>query len=456
MKQLLVVDDEPRIVRILKELFDEAGHQVRTAEDVAGAKKVIDGTAIDLIVSDIRLPDGNGIDVLKHALAHQPGVQVILITAYGSVQDAVHAMRLGAYDFVQKPFDLEALSLQVERALAATRTEEDLLVLREERRRKRRTLVGQSLAMRRVKELVAAVAPNPTTVLIGGESGTGKELVAEAIHDASRARDRPLVRINCLAIPGELLESELFGHDRGAFTGADKSRKGWFEVASGGTLFLDEIADVPQSFQGKLLRTLEEQRITRVGGRTEIPIETRLVAASNVDLEERVREGRFREDLFYRLNVFPIHIPPLRERVEDIPALAESLLSDLSIRFGRPQVKISRIAAEVLAGHSWPGNVRELRNVLERALVIAHGETIDLGHLPEEIVATPPAVAGEPAPRSTEGSLVERVEEFKKRCLVEALQGSQWVKSNAARSLGLSPRALSHYVARYDLDRYRS
>jgi len=302
--------------------------------------------------------------------------------------------------------------------------------------------------MRSVRELIDAVAATGSTVLLTGESGTGKELVAEAIHRASGVSG-PLVRVNCLAIPGELMESELFGHVKGAFTGATESRKGLFELADRGTLFLDEVADLPLGLQGKLLRALEEQRICRVGSGHEVALSVRMIAATNTDLKTRVEQGRFREDLYYRLNVFPIELPPLRARRQDVPALTTCLLDEIVVRLGRPGPGIGDEALEVLAGYHWPGNVRELRNILERAAVLAVDGPIGADHLPAELFEQNDPLGPTP------GGLAEQVEAYKVQLLLDALRSCGWVKKEAAERLGLSPRALSHYISKYELDRHR-
>ena len=451
MARILVVDDEPKIRRQISMLLGEDGHAVEQAGEVAQAEKLLGESVFDLLISDVRLPDGSGISLLETARQSQPTIAMLIITAYGSVEDAVEAMRLGAFDYIQKPFTLEALRMVCQRALSdVTLKAEHRYLLEESRRARGGGLVGSSRDMERIRELIAVAATHPSTVLLTGESGTGKELVAEAVHSHSGMQDRPLVRVNCPAIPADLFESELFGHIKGAFTGAQESRKGKFELAGGGTLFLDEISELPMHLQSKLLRALEERRFTRVGGTREIRVELRVVAATNRNLEEAVEKGRFRQDLYYRLNVFPIHIPPLRQHLEDIPELSEHLLRQVATQFHMPHSGITDEALLLLRSYSWPGNVRELRNVLERGLLLAGGSEVDLAHLPSGLAeGQTTTLPGDG------GGLNQQVEEYRKKLILEALKQSRWRKKDAARALGLSARALSHYIAKYDLDSMR-
>jgi DNA-binding NtrC family response regulator len=452
MRRILVVDDEAKITKLIARRLVEQGYGVETCLDTASARAQLEAEIFDLLISDVRLPDGSGIDLLEHARRVTPETQAILITAYGQVEDAVRAMRLGALDYIQKPFEMDALLALVERALNTTNLREELRVLRSDAASVggARGLTGESPAIQEVLEMIARVAPTPTTVLLGGESGVGKERAAEAIHNAGLSGARPLVRVNCPAIPAELMESELFGHVKGAFTGAHESRKGWFEIADGGTLFLDEIADIPLNLQSKLLRVLEDRRIIRVGSRREVPVDVRLIVATNVDLAEQVKHGAFREDLFYRLNVFPIVLPPLRDRRADIPALVDELLARIAVRLGRRPPDVDADFVQALVEHHWPGNVRELRNVLERASVLAGDRPLSVDVLPVEILD--PTACGH---AGNDDGFVAQVDRFKEGLLVDTLHAVDWVKKDAAARLGLSPRALSHYILRHKLDRRR-
>ncbi|MBN2495485.1 MAG: sigma-54-dependent Fis family transcriptional regulator [Deltaproteobacteria bacterium] len=449
MRRILVVDDEPKILRLIGDMLEEAGYSVERATNGERARELLDSEIFDLLISDVRLPDSGGVALLEHARKVLPRIQVVLITAYGTVTEGVQAMKLGAFDYILKPFEMDALRCLVERALGEIDLREELDVLKADVRRRRgeRRIAGSTGAMRGVLELVEKVAPTPSTVLILGESGTGKELVAETIHRLGPSSARPLVRVNCLAIPSELMESELFGHVKGAFTSASESRKGLFEIANGGTLFLDEVADLPLNLQGKLLRALEDHRICRVGSGKEIPVSVRVLAASNVDLKARVDDGRFRDDLYYRLNVFPIHVLPLRERQADIPELVDCLLDEIALRLGRARPPIDTEAVDALRAYRWPGNVRELRNILERACVLAGSGPIASCHLPAELFERPGG--------ASRGCLAEQVDAFRQQVLLDALRSSAWIKKEAAERLGISPRALSHYIGKYGLDRFR-
>ncbi len=445
MKSILVVDDEPKITKLIGSMLEEEGYSVSRCESLEQAKRHLKAEIFDLIISDVRLPDGSGIELLKHARGAFPQTQVLMITAYGTVNQAVEAMRLGAFDYLQKPFEMSALARLVHRALEEANLKQELEVLRSEAQHHRphRRLDGQSDAIEQVRGLVDKVAPLPITVLLQGESGTGKELAAEEVHRRSLRSSKSMVRVNCLAIPRELIESELFGHVKGAFTGATESHKGWFELAHGSTLFLDEIAGIPLSLQGKLLRALEDQKVNRVGSGREIPVDLRLVAATNVNLLELVEAGTFRQDLYYRLNVFPIVIPPLRKRMEDIPALVESLLTDISRRLGKTTPAVDDDMLELLGSYDWPGNVRELRNILERASVLAGGGRLEAKYLPTEIVDSSrrDCVA-------VETCFASEVEHFQRQMILSALVAEGGVKKKAAKRLGLSPRALSYYLSK--------
>jgi len=455
MSKILIIDDEPKSVKLLRLKLEERGHQVTGVGTFTDGVDRLAGELFDLVVTDVRLPDGSGIDLVEKAHQLQPELPVIVATAFGDIRDAVRAMQLGAVEYVQKPFELEAMSLLVTRTLDTDRLRVEHSYLLEQvlEGESEIHIVGESTPMRHVRGLIARVAATPSTVLLSGESGTGKELAAQAIHAASGQKTKPLIRVNCPAIPAQLFESELFGHMKGAFTDARESRKGKFELARGGSILLDEISEIPLELQSKLLRVLEDRTYTRVGGTAEVPVDARVIAATNRDLQELVREGRFREDLYYRLNVFPIEMPPLRERREDIPDTALHLLDHVGPRCGlRPQ-GIGNGAMAALRAYAWPGNVRELRNVVERALVIAGGGEIHLDHLPMEIQDAPSNGNGGDIDADT---FTHQVDAFKKELLLEALRRSHWSKKEAAASLGLSPRAMSHYVSRFELDRHRS
>jgi len=454
MARLLIVDDEVKLLRLLRALFDEQGHQVVTATRAEEAEALLAARSFDLLITDVRLPRRSGIELFRTARRLHPELQVIVMSAYGTVSGAVEAMRLGAFDYLLKPFELEGLRLVAERALDTARMRRENRYLRSQATDAQpgRSLVARSPTMEQVVEMVDKVAATTTTVLLLGESGAGKELVAETIHGRSPRGERPLIRVNCPAIPRDLLESELFGHVRGAFTGAEVSRTGKFELADGSTLFLDEIGDLPPSQQGKLLNVLETRSFSRVGSGDVIAVDVRVLAATNRDLSQLVAEGSFRADLFYRLNVFPIAVPPLRERGADLPELVRQLLLRLGHRLGNPDLRISPQVLPSLQRYAWPGNVRELRNVLERAAVLAGRDEITEADLPSEILSDrAPAPQGGHEDQGLNASL----ESYKIQLLLDALQAAGWKKKRAAEQLGLSPRALSHYIQRYDLERFR-
>lgn len=451
MSKILVVDDEPRSVKLLVLRLQEAGHVLVSAGRVSEAKQKLEQELFDLLITDVRLPDGSGMSILK--LAHEllPSLPVIVITAHGAIQDAVDAMKYGAVEYVQKPFELEAMSILVDKALetASIRAEHSYLIGEVLEGESEIELVGDSKAMQTVRSLVNKVAATRSTVLITGESGTGKELVARAIHEASTARRQPLIKVNCPGIPAQLFESEIFGHMKGAFTGAYESRKGKFELAGRGNIFLDEIAEIPINLQSKLLRVLEERRFTRIGGANEVTVDARVIAATNKDPEVLIEQKQFRADLYYRLNVFPIHLPPLCERPEDIPRLSMHLLSHVAQSCGLVAEGITPEAMRIIQAYQWPGNVRELRNILERAMVLSGGGYVDADHLPMELQEMSTPTVAEDA------TFQLQVEGFKRQVLLDALNSVGWVKKNAAAQLGLSQRAFSHYVSRFDLDRFR-
>jgi DNA-binding NtrC family response regulator len=386
---ILVVDDELNIRRVLERAFAKEGYQVQTAEGGHQALRVLAETPCDLMLTDVVMPDMTGLELLKRARQQHPNLQVVLMTAYGTIPTAVEAMRAGAYDFLTKPLDMERLRKVVRSALREATHAPKTAVRKAAVKRKRTAFIGESPAIRKVLETVERVADTRTTVLITGESGTGKELIARMLHERSSRADKPFVALSCAAIPETLLEVELFGAVKGAYTGADADRIGKFEAADGGTLFLDEIGDIPPLIQVKLLRVLQEREIERLGSNTPIPIDVRLVTATNRDLEAAVESGAFRSDLYYRLQVVHIHLPPLRERREDIPLLADYFLRKFAEENGRALRTISDEAMRLLQNACWKGNVRELENVIESAVVLAPPDAEIL--LPEHL---PPTLQG--------------------------------------------------------------
>ncbi|RMG44294.1 MAG: sigma-54-dependent Fis family transcriptional regulator [Acidobacteria bacterium] len=448
MALVLVVDDERGIREVLRAALAADGHDVLTASGATAALEHLRERPVDLLITDLAMPGIDGVELLRRAREIRPDVPAIVITAYGSKETAIEAMRHGAVNYLEKPFDVEELRLHAARALGERR-------LSHENRRLRarlgvaERLIGSSPAIRELRELVARIAPSDSTVLITGESGTGKEVVARALHAASPRAAEPFVGINCGAIPPELLESELFGHEKGAFTGAERARRGLLEAAAGGTLFLDEIGDMPVAMQVKLLRVLQERTIRRVGGTEEIPVAARIVAATHQDLEALVREGRFREDLYYRVHVIRIHVPPLRERKEDIPEFVRCFVQRISERSGRPIDAIDPAFLDRLTGYDWPGNVRELENVVERAVTLARGRRLTPDLLPPEIGGRP--LASPPGALPERFDLEAHLEQERRRYMEAALEACGGVQTRAAERLGMSFRSFRYFAKKYAL-----
>jgi two-component system, NtrC family, nitrogen regulation response regulator NtrX len=378
---LLIVDDEPSIVQSLSGLLNDEGFEVATAGNGYEALQQIEFNAPDLVLLDIWMPGIDGLETLKEIKKSNPRIQVIMITGHGTIETAVQATKLGAYDFIEKPLNFEKVIVAVNNALNFRRLEEENRYLRKKTIEKH-SITGSSDSVRGLKEHIAAVAPTDSWVLIKGENGTGKELVARTIHNFSQRATKPLIDVNCAAIPEELIESELFGHEKGALRGAYAKKIGKFEMADGGTIFLDEIGDMSLKTQAKILRVLQEKQFQRVGGSRVLEVDVRIMAATNKDLEEEIRKGTFREDLYYRLNVVPIEVPPLRERRDDIPHLVETFLEEAAKKNRSTKKIITPQAMELLTQNNWPGNVRELKNLIERMVIMVSDEIIDIDHLP--------------------------------------------------------------------------
>jgi len=444
---IFLVDDDDGSRDAMKRALERVGYTVHDFEDASAALGRIEaGETVDAVVSDVRMPGMDGYELLRRVRAVRPSLPFLLVTAYGDVEEAVSALQDGADDYLTKPVKVQELRRRVQLHL-------ERRVLSDENRRLRQRLaksfgfdeiVGRSKPMEALFEKIRIVAPAPSTVLIVGESGTGKELVANAIHQNSPRAEGPFVPVNCGAIPGEILESELFGHERGAFTGAHQRRIGLIETASGGTLFLDEISELSPELQVKLLRVLEDRTITRVGGSTRIPVDFRLVAATNRNLESWVAEGRFREDLYYRLKVVTLRIPPLRERPDDIPALVQHFLETFNRELGREVRRLQPSVLAVLRKYPWPGNVRELRNLMESLVLFASGEEIPLEDLPAEYrlpTAAPPSASAEWAPRP--------MAEIEKEAILKTLQYTGGHRARAAQLLGIGLRTLQRKLKEY-------
>jgi DNA-binding NtrC family response regulator len=441
--RVLVVDDEAAVRESLGGWFREEGYEVGLAESAREALVKLAAESWDVFLLDIRMPGIDGIELQRRIREAQPDAAVIIMTAYASVETAVEAMKQGAFDYVVKPFDPDDLEHTVRNAVERRRLVSENRQLRDkiEELNLLHEIVGTSAAVRRVLEQVAVVSSSDTTVLVRGESGTGKEIVARAIHANSSRRYMPIVVVNCGALSEGVLESELFGHERGAFTGAQYRRKGKFELADGGTLFLDELGDVSLKTQVDLLRVLEEKKITRVGGTAEVRTDFRLIAATNKNLEALVAEGRFREDLYYRINVFSITIPPLRERREDTPLLAEHFLRKFSRSMSKPVSRISRAALDALAAYDWPGNVRELQNAVERAVLVCKGAEVRPEDLPLRLADAP-----------TEGQ-AQSLAEVERLHVKRVLEEAGWNVHRAARLLGIDRVTLYNKIKKYGFKR---
>ena len=458
--RILVVEDEKAIQIALKGLLTREGYEVEQADTGEQAIRKLQEQLFDLVLTDLALGRGaNGMDVLKTAVELRPETAVVMITAHGSEKIAVEAMKSGAEDYVPKPFDNDEIRVVVRRALDRRRLEREnrLLLERIQRDQGFANLIGTSPGMRRVFETVQKVAETDLTVLVRGESGTGKELIARAIHDSSNRKQRPLVAVNCAAINRELVESELFGHEKGAFTGADSRREGRFEAADGGTIFLDEIGDMAPETQAKVLRVLQEKTFERVGGVMPIDIDVRVVAATHRDLEKEVKEGSFREDLYYRLKVVEVELPPLRERSEDIPSLCARFLEEVADRLGRETRPLSAEALAGLVQYPWPGNVRELRNVLEQAAVLSTGDAIELAdlNLSETESASAAATGGTAQVGAAAAALSgvafseakkQMVEDFEREFLLSALRENAGNVSRTAQSIGMVRQSLQQKI----------
>lgn len=445
---LLLVEDEAPQRRILAGYLAKRGYRVVEAGDAAAAVLCAESEAPDLLLSDLRLGGPDGVDLLHRLRERHPDMQAILLTAYAAVEDAVRAMRAGAYDFLAKPVDLDRLEVLIEKALETSRLARENRTLRRvlEASDAFAGLIGESEAMRRVKAMAAKAAPAKSSVLILGESGTGKEVLARALHLAGPRRDGPFVTVNCAALPETLIESELFGHEKGAFTGADRQRKGRFEAAFGGTLFLDEVGEIPLAMQVKLLNVLQSGHFERVGGTETLTANVRILAATNRNLAERVKEGAFREDLFYRLNVIPITMPALRERPDDIPRLAAHFLAK---HRGETDVRgVSEAALAALQRYAFPGNVRELEHLIERALVLAEGPWLGPEDFP---LSGTGGTEGAPPEGGLGLSLDMQVEVFERAKIAEALALASGNQSAAARALGLSERTIRYKLKKYGL-----
>ncbi|MCC7137063.1 MAG: sigma-54-dependent Fis family transcriptional regulator [Planctomycetes bacterium] len=446
--RILIVDDDPLVPRTLRILLTRHGHEVRTAASVADGLKQLDAAPADVVVSDINMPGQDGFELLRAVKASWPATQVVLVTGYGTIESAVRGMRDGAFDYVTKPVLDEEMVLVVERALESSRlrTENAELKAALDRSKGGRKVVGSDPTLLKVFDTIQAVAPTRATVLITGESGTGKSMIARLIHEASPRRTGPFVEMNCGALPEGLLESELFGHTKGAFTGASGARPGRFLAADKGTLFLDEIGASTAALQLKLLRVLQERRFEPVGSEDSVEVDVRLLLATNEDLGKAVAEGRFRQDLYYRISVVPVHLPPLRERVGDVPLLARHFLKRFAEENGKPVADIDDSTMTILQAHGWPGNIRELENVIERGVILCRGDVLLPGDLPPDLTKSAPAPSGD---RTLP---LKRALEIPEREIIErTLRSHNWNRQRTAQALDINRTTLFNKMRKYGL-----
>lgn len=450
--RILIVDDEAAIRESLEALLGLEGFHVTTAVDGPSGLEQLAHSEFDLMLLDLALPGENGIELLPKVLEMQPALPVIMITAFGTVSNVVDAIRAGAENFVQKPWDNEKLLADIRAAIARHRAEEEVVQLKRalKQRYNFENIVGKSEPMLRLFDLVAQVAPSRSTVLIQGESGTGKELVAKALHANSPRRDKPFVPVNTGAVPSDLLESTLFGHVKGAFTSAISAKKGLFEVANGGTLFLDEIGTMSIDMQAKILRVLQDRRFMHLGGTQEIQVDVRIVAATNVDLSQAVKEGRFREDLFYRLNVICLELPPLRARRQDVPLLAAHFLKMYADENGQPTPALSPEALRILMDYEWPGNVRELENAMERGVVLATSKTITPDLLPASLTGN--TYTANLLDHRPDASLFDVMEDIERRIIADRLERCHWNQTEAAEYFKIPLSTLNQKIKRLNVE----
>ncbi|HEY7163013.1 MAG TPA: sigma-54 dependent transcriptional regulator [Candidatus Binatia bacterium] len=453
--QLLYAEDDAASGRLVQKIAETEGYNVKVVTSGQECLRLLQVEKPDLLLVDLHLPDTSGLDLLARARLRSPDTPVIVVTASNSVDNVIKALQGGAIDYITKPVDHQRLIVSLGHALKITRQQQDLTKLRAELKEtyKLEHMIGSSAAMTELRALIRQVAPSDATVLISGESGTGKELVARALHYASPRVNRPFVDVNCAALTETLIESELFGHEKGAFTSAISRRRGKFEQADGGNLFLDEIGDMPLSTQAKMLRVLQERTFQRVGGEEKISVNLRVICATNRNLEESVQRGSFRMDLFYRINMFVIEVPPLRERLSDIPELAEHFLL-AGNRCGKPMAqRISQAALSALCQHNWPGNVRELQNAIERAVTVCDDEEIDIGHLPASVLRHAPVVAQTNGGHSENQNMIDAVEQFERAMILSALEKAYWNKTQAAKQLGVTRRILAYKMQNLGIEK---
>lgn len=450
---ILIVDDEDAQRSILKGYLEKKGYKIYSASSGTEGIKTVQNNLIDIVLSDLKMPDKTGLEVLEEVKKINPEISFVILTAYGTIEDAVKAMRLGAFDYISKPVDLDELDLMIERIIEHNNLKSEIQILKNQLKEKFKidSFISHSAKMEEVLSVAARAADSKATILITGESGTGKEVLAKSIHYVSPRKEKPFIAVNIPALPETLLESELFGHEKGAFTGADKAKKGRFELADGGTIFLDEIGDIPINLQVKLLRVLQEHQIEKVGSSENINIDVRIIAATHQNLEGKIKDGSFREDLYYRLNIVSLHIPPLRERREDILPLIDYFIEKYAKENNRNKLTLSKEAVDSLIKYNFPGNVRELENIIERAVVLCRSETITLNDLPNIVKGFK---AEEEILQKESGSLIDQVEELEKKLIFDALSSANGNQSQAGRMLGLTERNLRYKMQKYGIKKF--
>lgn len=456
MDKILVVDDERSMRDFLSIMLKKAGYDVTTAVDGEEAVKILHKDIFDLVITDLKMPKVDGLQVLKTVKELSPDTVVIVITAFASTETTVEAMKEGAYDYITKPFQNDEMKIRIKKALEKRRLSAENILLKKELKARAvfDNIVGKSEKMEKVFELVRKVSDSMSNILIYGDSGTGKELIARAIHFNSRKKDKPFVTINCGALPEGLLESELFGHMKGSFTGAVFNKEGLFEVANGGTIFLDEVGETSPAIQVKLLRVLQDKEFKRVGGTKEIRVDVRIITATNRDLSKAVSEGKFREDLYYRLNVIPITLPPLRERTDDIPLLADHFLNKFNKALNKSVKGFSQTTMELFRNYEWRGNVRELENVIERAVALSNSEIITPEYLPDILRDSSRSSSAIPVNIPQEGLDLEGlIGDIEKELLLKALEKTNWIKKDAAKLLHLNFRSFRYRLDKYNLNK---
>lgn len=450
---ILIVDDEDTQRSILKGYLEKKGFKIFSASSGIDGIKIVQNNLIDIVLSDFKMPDKTGLEVLEEVKKINPEISFVILTAYGTIENAVKAMRLGAFDYISKPVDLDELDLTLERIIENKNLKSEIQLLKNQLKEKFKidSFISHSPKMEEVLSVAARAADSKATVLITGESGTGKEVLAKSIHYVSPRKDKPFIAVNIPALPETLLESELFGHEKGAFTGAEKAKKGRFELADAGTIFLDEIGDIPINLQVKLLRVLQEHQIERLGSTENINIDVRIIAATHQNLELKIKNGSFREDLYYRLNIVSLHLPPLRERKEDVLPLIDHFIEKCAKENNRGKLSLSKEVIDTLIKYNFPGNVRELENIIERAVVLSRSEVITLNELPNVVKGFK---AEKEITIKESGTLIEQVEVLEKKLIFDALSSANGNQSLAGRMLGLTERNLRYKMQKYEIKKF--